>query len=105
MLYLVHFFAGVFLVNGVPHFVHGISGQPFQSPFARPPGVGESSPVVNVLWGSFNFLVGYALLKSVDGFDFALNADTLLMVTGALSTALTLSWHFHRVRQPAEPKK
>ena len=40
-IYIAHFFAGFFLVNGVPHFVQGISGNSFQSPFARPPGVGE----------------------------------------------------------------
>jgi hypothetical protein len=105
MFYLAHFFAGVFLVNGVPHFVHGISGQAFQSPFARPPGVGESSPIINVLWGSFNFIVGYALLKSFGGVTLALNLDTLLVVIGALSTALSLSWHFHRVRHKADLKK
>ncbi|GAG09391.1 unnamed protein product, partial [marine sediment metagenome] len=44
--YLAYFFAGVFLANGVPHFVHGISGKKFQSPFASPPAVGESSPLV-----------------------------------------------------------
>ena len=41
--YLAHFFAGAFLANGVPHFVQGICGNKFQSPFASPPGVGESS--------------------------------------------------------------
>lgn len=98
MLLLAHFFAGVFLVNGVPHFVHGISGQSFQSPFASPPGVGESSPMVNVLWGSFNFLVGYALLKSFDGLTPGFNMDSVITVAGGLCTALGLSWHFQRVR-------
>ena len=49
--YLAYFAAGALLVNGVPHFVNGISGKRFQSPFASPPGVGESPPLVNVLWG------------------------------------------------------
>src|SRR5678815_1820092 len=56
--YLALFFAGAFLVNSVPHFTNGVSGRPFPSPFASPPGQGLSSPVVNVLWGSFNFIVG-----------------------------------------------
>lgn len=30
-VYLAHFGAGVFLANGVPHFVNGISGRRFQS--------------------------------------------------------------------------
>ena len=61
-VYLLQFVAGLFLANGVPHFVQGISGHWFQTPFASPPGVGESSPVVNVLWGFFNLAVGFALL-------------------------------------------
>jgi hypothetical protein len=50
------------LANGVPHFVQGISGHPFQTPFAKPRGVGESSPVVNVLWGFLNLAAGFTLL-------------------------------------------
>ncbi|MFZ3311670.1 MAG: hypothetical protein WA280_20145, partial [Xanthobacteraceae bacterium] len=60
--YVAHFFAGVFLANGVPHFVHGISGNKFQSPFASPPGVGVSSAIVNVVWGWFNFVIAGALV-------------------------------------------
>jgi len=29
---------GAFLANAVPHFVSGMMGQSFQSPFAKPPG-------------------------------------------------------------------
>jgi hypothetical protein len=61
--YLLEFFSGLFLANGVPHFVQGICGHRFQTPFATPPGVGESSPVVNVLWGFANLLTGILLLK------------------------------------------
>jgi hypothetical protein len=64
--YLGQFFSGLLLANGVPHFVQGISGQKFQSPFASPPGVGESSPIVNVLWGFANLVVGLALLRPTD---------------------------------------
>ena len=61
--YIACFFAGAFLANAVPHFVNGISGNGFPSPFANPPGKGLSSPLVNVLWGLFNFLIGYFLVK------------------------------------------
>ena len=33
-----YFFAGAFLANAVPHFVSGVMGRVFQSPFAKPPG-------------------------------------------------------------------
>ena len=57
--YVAYFFGGAFLANAVPHLVNGISGNPFQSPFASPPGEGLSSSTVNVLWGFFNLAVGY----------------------------------------------
>jgi hypothetical protein len=61
--YVACFFAGAILANAVPHFVHGISGNRFPTPFARPPGRGLSSPTVNVVWALFNLLVGFILLR------------------------------------------
>ena len=61
--YIACFFAGMFLANAVPHFVHGISGDGFPTPFAHPPGKGLSSPTVNVLWALFNLVVGYILFR------------------------------------------
>lgn len=61
--YVSSFWAGVFLANAVPHFVHGISGKEFTTPFAEHPGVSLSSPLVNILWGGFNLLIGYLLLQ------------------------------------------
>jgi hypothetical protein len=58
--YVACFFAGIFLANAVPHFVHGISGDRFPTPFARPRGKGLSSPI----WALFNVLVGYLLLRA-----------------------------------------
>ena len=61
--YIACFFAGLFLANAVPHFVHGISGNSFPTPFAKPPGKGLSSPTVNVLWALANLIIGYILLR------------------------------------------
>jgi hypothetical protein len=61
--YLACFFAGAFLANTIPHYVQGISGNSFPSPFADPPGKGLSSPLVNVLWGLANLVIGCILLK------------------------------------------
>jgi hypothetical protein len=97
-IYLLQFVGGLFLANGVPHFVQGISGNWFQTPFASPSGVGESSPVVNVLWGFLNLAVGFALL-----FEFApKGADVVFewvcFGLGALVMAIFCAWHFGRVR-------
>jgi hypothetical protein len=62
--YLAAFFAGFFLTNAVPHFVNGVSGNAFPSPFADPPGKGLSSPLVNTSWACFNLVVGYFLLRA-----------------------------------------
>jgi hypothetical protein len=62
--YIACFFAAMFLANVVPHFVHGISGDRFPTPFAHPPGKGLSSPTVNVLWALVNLVVGYSLFRA-----------------------------------------
>ena len=62
--YIASFFAGMFLANVVPHFVHGISGDRFPTPFAKPPGKGLSSPTVNVVWALFNLVIGYLLVQT-----------------------------------------
>jgi len=62
--YLACFFAGMFLANLVPHFVHGISGDRFPTPFANPPGKGLSSPTVNIDWALFNLIVGCFLFRA-----------------------------------------
>jgi hypothetical protein len=62
--YVACVFAGMFLANAVPHFVHGISGDRFPTPFAHPPGKGLSSPPANVVWALFNLIVGYILFRT-----------------------------------------
>ena len=61
--YLEAFFAGLFLANTIPHYIHGVSGNKFPTPFANPPGKGLSSPLVNTLWASFNLVIGYILFR------------------------------------------
>ncbi len=64
-----YFFGGAFLTNALPHFISGTMGHPFQSPFAKPPGQGQSSSTVNVLWGFLNLVFAYLLLIRVGSFD------------------------------------
>ena len=64
-----YLFGGAFLANAVPHFVSGVMGGAFQSPFAKPPGQGLSSSTVNVLWGFLNAVVGYVLICRVGNFE------------------------------------
>jgi hypothetical protein len=79
---VAYFFGGAFLANFVPHFVAGVSGRSFPSPFAKPRFRGPSPPAVNVLWGLFNLAVAYALLVVVGGFELQRVADVAISAAG-----------------------
>ena len=102
-VYLAYFAAGALIANGVPHFNKGISGQPFQTPFASPPGLGESSALVNVIWGLANFIVGYVLIFAVGEFQIGLTVDALLVALGATFAAVISAWFFGRLHTSKPP--
>ena len=81
---LSYFFGGAFLTNAVPHFVSGVMGRPFQSPFAKPPGQGLSSSTVNVSWGFLNLIFGYLLVCRVG--DFNLRGGIKSIITASSGT-------------------
>jgi hypothetical protein len=89
------FFAGAFLCNCLPHLVSGLQGRAFPSPFATPRGVGDSSPLVNVLWGFFNLLVG-VLLLSILPVTVGVNLPFVSLVAGALLLGVCQALHFER---------
>lgn len=86
-----YFFGGVFLANFVPHFVAGVSGRSFPSPFAKPPFRGFSSPAVNVLWGLFNLAVAYALLVVVGELELRRAAHVAVSASGFGLAALGIA--------------
>ena len=94
-----YFAAGILAANSVPHFVHGISGRRFITPFASPPFVGESSPLVNVLWGLVNFVGAFSLVTGLGDFHPGFTLDTLWLFSGAALTAVGLAVYFPRVRK------
>jgi len=91
--YVGCFFAGAFLANAVPHFVHGISGDRFPTPFASPPGKGLSSSTVNMLWALFNLVAGYILfrMENVPAVDLPM---LIAFFAGIAVIGLWLSVHF-----------
>lgn len=95
--YLTYFFGGAFLANAVPHFTNGISGRRFPSPFASPPGQGESSAMVNVLWGTFNLAIGYLLVARVGHFSLRRTRDAVVFGLGVVLTGVMLSRAFGRI--------
>lgn len=98
MHFLTPFFCGAFLCNCIPHLAAGLQGMKFQTPFAKPRGVGESSPFVNFLWGATNLLISFVLLAS-HPLTVGANPDFLLSLFGALLLGCYLSRHFGKVRQ------
>jgi hypothetical protein len=94
---LAYFFGGAFLANTIPHLVSGISGSPFQSPFATPPGEGLSSSIVNVLWGMFNLVIAYLLLARVGRFELRQTRHALVLGLGILVMALMLARAFGKL--------
>ncbi len=69
------FFSGMFLFNAIPHLVQGICGKRHMTPFSQ-----KTSPVINVIWGWANLLVGIWLFTNLD----------IKMMTGSIITAFLL---------------
>ena len=84
--YIGFFFAGAFIANSIPHLVHGISGQEFQTPFARP-----SSSILNVLWGFLNLAIGYIIITALKGITFSFSRRIAITALGFLAMAVNLA--------------
>ncbi len=97
MSFLALFFAGAFLANAIPHLAAGLLGMGFPTPFAKPRGIGFSSPLVNFVWGTFNLVVGLILLDRhpVPG---AFSPEAGVMLAGFVLLGLYCSRHFGKVR-------
>ena len=98
MIYVALFFAGAFLCNALPHLAAGLQGEPFPTPFATPRGIGNSSALVNFLWGLFNAIVGLVLLSRQPP-AIGLNLPFAAVSAGALVLGVYLSLHFEKVRK------
>jgi hypothetical protein len=102
---LSYLFGGAFFANAVPHFVSGVMGKPFQSPFATPSGEGFSSSTVNVLWGAFNLVVFYLLVCRVGDFDGRDASDAGAFGLGFLALGLFGARHFGRFNGGNTPER
>ncbi len=100
---VAYFFGGVFFTNALPHFISGLMGQPFQSPFAKPPGKGLSSSTVNVLWGFFNLALAYMLVCRVGNFDLHATDQIIAVGSGVLLFGTSMARIFGRFHGGNEP--
>jgi hypothetical protein len=97
MNYVVLFFAGALFCNCIPHLSAGLQGAPFPTPFAKPRGIGNSSPFLNFLWGAINVFAGLIIL-SRHPIVLGPNFECLAMAAGVLLLGTYLSRHFGKVR-------
>lgn len=81
------------LVNAVPHGVSGVRGRPFPTPFADPPGVGLSSPRVNIGWSAANAIAGALLLRR----GIRSPGEAVGAAAGAVAMAAVTAYHFRDV--------
>lgn len=102
---LAYLFGGAALTNAVPHFVSAVTGRPFQTPFAKPPGQGLSSSLVNFLWAFANLVLAYWLLCRVGTFDLRNDWDAAALGCGMLIIGIHASLHFGRFHGGAAPKQ
>ena len=101
LLIILSLLAGALVCNAVPHLTAGVRGEPFPTPFARPPGIGLSPPIVNVVWGWANLFIGLAIMPRLvllSPLAPLFNTLWLSFALGFLLTGLFLAWHFGRVR-------
>ena len=85
--YVVAVPAAVLLIDGIPHFVRGLSGEQFPSPFSGGPGTKDTA-VHNVLWGGGNLIVGGVLLWLIrDGLGEPVLLVELVVVALLMATA------------------
>jgi hypothetical protein len=67
--YVSYFIGGFALNNVIPHYTQALTGRTFPTPFASPPGRGQSSPFMNVIWSLINAALAYTFLVQVGEFD------------------------------------
>ena len=87
---IAHILGAAMLVNAIPHLVQGLSGYEFPTPFAKPPAVGLSRPMVNVLWAAFNLAAGGALL-TVGDLRLGANLESAALCGAALLAGVAIS--------------
>lgn len=79
--------AGFALTNGMPHFVAGLGGRVFRTPFGR-----YSSPRTNVAWGMTNFVIAIGLLFGRTAVADPTTGDIVWFVVGALLSILSFAF-------------
>ncbi len=92
--YIAHFIAAAIMTNGIPHFVSGVCGRSFRTPFVRMTGKPVSPPVVNVVWGWVNFLIAFLIFANIGPLYIGTPGDTIFVAAGMLVMGVILAMIF-----------
>lgn len=90
------FLSGLFCANGIPHFVHGISGENFHNPALHRFMQKVPSSLFNVIWGLLNFGLSLLLLSFTNILSDPLGLDEYIFGAGFIFAAVGLSIYFPR---------
>lgn len=89
------FAAGLFSANGIPHFVFGIAGKEFHTPFFYRFFRKVPTPLFNVVWGLLNFCLALFLKSRQPGWAWGWNSLTVAWGAGFAFASVGLSILFH----------
>jgi hypothetical protein len=99
------FFGGAFLVNALPHLIGGMTGSAFQTPFIQTCARWRVGPMLNLVWGWFNFAVAYLLIDWVGTFDLRATDHAYTLAAGMLAAALWLARYGRRPQSDKAPEE
>lgn len=85
---VLSFLSGLFLANGIPHFIHGISGKNFHNPFLHRLVSWVPSPLFNLFWGLLSFGLAIFLLSLTKKIDLGFDRETFWMTVGFILASL-----------------
>ena len=91
--------AAMFFANALPHVLAGPLILHLPTPFSGGPGT-LSSPMVNVLWGLSNVLIGALLVRSVQPWASG-RAARITMAAAAAAFLVFLTWAIGSMPLPA----
>jgi len=88
--------AGVLFTNGFMHFIHGILGlDDFSAPLSKLLGHGLPTDISNIIWGSFNFIIAFNLIKRCKK-SLSKKLVVLLFIIGIVVMSIFLRFEFSK---------
>jgi hypothetical protein len=95
-----YFVIGFLLGNGVPHFVFGVAGKIFRSPFGQ-----KSPPRTNIIWGLSNFIAATIISIGLSVLNLYSNYALVALLVGFWLTMLMFGTGIKRFLNEPDEKE